>query len=141
MLAVEDKPWYHEGLQFECTRCGKCCSGEPGFVWVTDQEIAEIAQAVGETPERFEALYVRNFAFRKSLREYANGDCALLETETRLCKVHAVRPRQCRTWPFWDSNLLTPAAWQRTCDRCPGAGHGRLWELSEIEYQRSLMKI
>src|SRR5207248_8895996 len=35
-------PWYQDGLAFTCTRCGKCCTGEPGFVWVTDDELAAI---------------------------------------------------------------------------------------------------
>ena len=28
--------WYSEGLRFECTQCGACCSGEPGYVWVDE---------------------------------------------------------------------------------------------------------
>ena len=38
--------WYHEGLRFECTQCGKCCSGAPGFVWVDDGEVAAMAQVM-----------------------------------------------------------------------------------------------
>ena len=27
--------WYaEEGLAFECTGCGDCCTGAPGYVWV-----------------------------------------------------------------------------------------------------------
>ncbi len=36
-------PWYQDGLAFTCTQCGKCCTGDPGFVWVTDEEIAALA--------------------------------------------------------------------------------------------------
>src|SRR5262245_18529291 len=32
-IAVSE-PWYQDGLEFTCTRCGKCCTGEPGFVSV-----------------------------------------------------------------------------------------------------------
>ena len=35
--------WYSEGLRFECTQCGACCSGEPGYVWVDEAEIAAMA--------------------------------------------------------------------------------------------------
>ena len=28
------EPWYRDGLRFECTRCGHCCTGAPGYVWV-----------------------------------------------------------------------------------------------------------
>ena len=41
------KPWYKDGLRFECTQCGACCSGEPGFVWVADEEIAGMAGLLG----------------------------------------------------------------------------------------------
>ncbi|MFM1805538.1 MAG: hypothetical protein RL136_2417, partial [Planctomycetota bacterium] len=30
-------PWYAEGLRFECTQCGNCCSGGPGAVWFTPE--------------------------------------------------------------------------------------------------------
>ena len=30
-FAMSD-PWYNDGLRFTCTRCGHCCTGEPGFV-------------------------------------------------------------------------------------------------------------
>ena len=41
------KPWYADGLRFACTQCGNCCTGEPGFVWVNDAEIAAIAEVRG----------------------------------------------------------------------------------------------
>jgi Fe-S-cluster containining protein len=31
-------------LNFTCTQCGNCCSGEPGYVWVTKEEIRRIAE-------------------------------------------------------------------------------------------------
>ena len=41
--AAEDGPWYRYGLSFECTQCGNCCTGGPGFVWVEEEEIRAIA--------------------------------------------------------------------------------------------------
>ena len=32
-------PWFKEGLKFECQRCGRCCRGEPGVIWVNKKEI------------------------------------------------------------------------------------------------------
>ena len=40
-------PWYKDGLQFTCTQCGDCCTGAPGVVWVTDDELREIADYLG----------------------------------------------------------------------------------------------
>ena len=69
---------------------------------------------------------------RVSLRERANGDCTFFDSRTRKCTVYAARPTQCRTWPFWDSNLATPADWARTRSECPGAGVGELVPLRDI---------
>ena len=38
------EPWYEDGLRFRCTRCGACCTGSPGFVWVNAEELADIAE-------------------------------------------------------------------------------------------------
>lgn len=141
-LSQQEQPWYHAGLKFRCTGCGDCCTGGPGYVWVNKEEIAALAVAVGmeDDIEEFEKLYVRKIGIRKSLKELPNFDCVFLD-ESRRCTVYEARPRQCRTWPFWDSNLRSPDAWQETCDVCPGSGKGRLYQIDEIETQRKVMKI
>jgi Fe-S-cluster containining protein len=68
-----------------------------------------------------------------SLNEYPNGDCVYLDPQTRRCRIYPVRPRQCRTWPFWGSNVSTPESWKRTQEKCPGIGCGELVTLGEIE--------
>jgi Fe-S-cluster containining protein len=140
-MSMDQRPWYHGGLRFECTGCGNCCTGAPGFVWVNDEEIAALANAVGETAEAFEDKYVRKIGARKSLREFPGGDCVFFNSESRKCQVYEVRPRQCRTWPFWDSNLRTPEHWQRTCESCPGSGHGPLYQLAQIEQIRQVIRM
>ena len=135
-------PWYKDGLQFTCSQCGDCCTGAPGFVWVNGAEIQALADEVtkGDIDE-FERLYVRKVGIRKSLVEFPNGDCVFFNTETRKCTVYNARPRQCKTWPFWDSNLQTPEDWQHTCEVCPGSGKGKLYQLGEIEEQRKQVKV
>ena len=78
---------------------------------------------------------------RKSLIEYENGDCVFFDNKSRKCGVYAARPRQCRTWPFWDSNIRTPEAWADTCQVCPGSGQGRLYQLEEIQQQAAVIRI
>ena len=139
---MDSAPWYQAGLRFECSQCGDCCTGAPGFVWVNKAEIAELARQTGEeNVSVFEEKYVRQVGIRKSLKEFANGDCVFFDGEERTCKVYDARPRQCRTWPFWDSNLKSPADWERTCQICPGSGRGRLHQMEEIETRRSVLKI
>lgn len=137
-----DKPWYHKGLKFQCTQCGDCCTGAPGYVWVNQEEIESLAAQIGETDvEQFERLYVRTVGIRKSLKEFPNGDCVFFDDQTRKCTVYGARPRQCRTWPFWESNLRTPEDWQRTCDVCPGSGRGKLYQIEHIEAQRKVVSV
>jgi hypothetical protein len=124
-------PWYQDGLRFQCTRCGHCCTGAPGFVWVTDDELGEIAAFRGETLEETRALTTRWTTRGRTLREKANGDCIFYDKNAG-CTVYPVRPPQCRTWPFWASNVATPEDWQHTCSICPGSGHGELISAEEI---------
>ena len=138
---MSEQPWYHEGLKFKCTGCGDCCTGAPGYVWVNKEEIAAIAARIDMEVEAFESKYVRMVGVRKSLVEFANGDCVFFDNQTRKCKVYEARPRQCRTWPFWDSNLKSEEAWASTCEVCPGSGKGKLYQLAEIQQQAAVMRL
>jgi len=136
-----EKPWYHKGLRFQCTGCGACCTGDPGHVWVNKKEIAALTAAIGLEVAEFEAKFVRRVGTRKSLRELPNGDCVFFVRPTLRCRVYEVRPRQCRTWPFWRSNLRTPGTWEKTCRICPGCGRGPVVPMSRIEAQLSSLKL
>lgn len=143
------QPWYQDGLKFSCSQCGDCCTGAPGYVWVTKAEIEALASEVAgpdvemteELVEAFEKKYVRRVGIRRSLVEFPNGDCVFFDNQTRKCQVYNARPRQCRTWPFWESNLRSAAAWQATCEVCPGSGQGKLYQLEEIEAQRKQVHV
>jgi Fe-S-cluster containining protein len=136
-----DGPWYREGLRFECTQCGNCCTGAPGYVWMSDEEIARLAGLLTIPIAEFCRRYVRKVRGRQSLLEHASGDCVFLDSSSRRCRVYQARPQQCRSWPFWDSNLRSPQAWQATCDVCPGSGRGPLVPLEEIESQRTRIRV
>ncbi len=139
---MSDQPWYADGLRFQCTQCGNCCTGAPGFVWVNKEEIEALAQLIGiRDVDEFERLYVRKIGMRKSLVEFPNGDCVFFDNEKRTCTVYAARPRQCRTWPFWNSNLRSPQAWQETCQQCPGSGKGKLYSLEQIQKSADMINI
>lgn len=133
-------PWYQDGLRFECTRCGNCCTGEPGFVWVNEEEIAAIAKFRGESTETTRAVHTRNDGPHQSLKEKANGDCVFYDREQG-CTIYPARPRQCRTWPFWESNVQTPETWKKTCEKCPGAGTGDLIPASEITRRLNVIRL
>jgi Fe-S-cluster containining protein len=137
----DHRPWYADGLRFTCTGCGDCCTGGPGYVWVNQEEIEALAARLQISVDAFERDYVQQIGVRRSLKERKNYDCVFLDAKTRKCTVYEDRPRQCRTWPFWSSNLKSPQAWQNTCVVCPGSGRGKLHSLTVIEEQRAVINI
>jgi uncharacterized protein len=135
--AIGGKPWYSRGLQFECQACGQCCGGEPGYIWMTPEEIRRAAKAMGMHVLDFCSMYVSEYDRGFSLREMANGDCSMLDDGK--CRIYQARPLQCRTWPWWPSNLSSRRAWQYLQRRCPGVGKGRMWRRAEIQRERDKM--
>ncbi len=136
----DESPWYADGLAFECTRCGKCCTGAPGYVWVTDEELATIAKFLGQPLNEVRDLYSRRASGRRSLRERPNGDCVFWD-HRKGCTIYSVRPPQCRTWPFWESNVATPEDWEHTCQVCPGSGKGEVIPVEEITRRLKVIKM
>lgn len=124
--------WYKPGLKFTCTQCGNCCSGAPGYVWVTKDDRQRIAALVGDDGSE---PYVRRVGFRHSLTERPGGDCIFLKTENgkRICGIYPARPLQCRTWPFWNHNLRSPESWEAAARDCPGMNKGTHHNFVAIE--------
>ncbi len=126
-----EAPWYQDGLAFSCTRCGACCTGAPGYVWVTPEEIEALARFRGEPVEQFSSKFVRQVGVHYSLVERPGGDCIFWDAREG-CTVYPARPVQCQTWPFWPENVETPSDWARTTRICPGSGQGVLHTVEEI---------
>ncbi len=115
----EEKPWYSEGLRFECTGCGQCCTGAPGYIWVNDTEIQTLADYLKLPIDKFKRRFLRKVGKRYSLVEYSKTyDCIFLKDNK--CTVYSVRPTQCRTFPWWKENLSSPEAWHEAAKRCEG---------------------
>jgi Fe-S-cluster containining protein len=130
-VANSEGPWYRDGLSFRCTRCGACCTGAPGYVWVSIDEIERLAKHRGESVDEFSSRFVRQVGSRYSLIEKPGGDCVFWDRQAG-CTVYEARPIQCRTWPFWPENVETEADWDHVRSVCPGAGQGRLHTVEEI---------
>jgi Fe-S-cluster containining protein len=138
---MSSEKWYKDGLRFKCTQCGNCCTGPEGYVWVNDEEIAQIAAFINAPVGVMKLEHTRPVGSRVSLKEFSNGDCTFFDPQGRGCTIYPVRPRQCRTWPFWNSNLESPEAWQEVQQVCPGAGNGNFFSLEEIEAQAAVIRI
>jgi len=128
--------WYADGLAFECQRCGRCCTGAPGDVLVTGEDITAMAQRLDLGEEEFARRFLRLRRGRYGLRERPGSyDCVLLDEETRACMVYEERPIQCRAWPWWRENLASPEAWEACQEECPGIGRGRKHSAAYITRQ------
>ena len=72
---TSEKCWYEDGLRFSCEQCGNCCSGQPGYVWITTEEWENIEKYLPKNT----APYVRRVHNRFSLVEKVSGDCIFLD--------------------------------------------------------------
>jgi len=124
--------WFSGGLRFGCTRCGNCCTGEPGTVLVEEPEIRALREHLGLDDEAFRTIHTRTLpSGAVVLRERANHDCTFWDAALG-CRVYAHRPRQCRTWPFWRRNVATPESWAEAARGCPGMDSGALHDEASI---------
>lgn len=122
--------WYKDGLKFECTQCGHCCTGAPGYVWIQIQDIYRIAEFLGIDDREFVRKYVRKVDQKLSLIELAGGNCVFYENG---CKIYPVRPSQCRTFPFWPEIVNRGSSWDKAAKECPGMNQGHHFTAGEIE--------
>jgi hypothetical protein len=136
--------WYDGGLRFECTMCGACCTGAPGYILYTRADAAAIAARLGITPEAFERDYTQDLgmtiagrtrSFREVRTEHGH-DCVFLDRASTpgkaVCSIHDLRPTQCRTFPFWPEHLVSPREWQRASRACEGIGRGGIVPLTQV---------
>lgn len=139
-----DRPGDPEpGLRFECTQCGACCTGPPGYVLLTENEEKALAERLNMDHDAFRETYTRPFGHQRSLTEVETEhghDCVFLDRTTipgkAVCGVYEHRPLQCRTWPLWKQNLRSPSHWSRAARGCPGMNQGALITPEQIRIVR-----
>ena len=108
---------------------------------MTEPELQEIADYLDKPIGEIRLFHTRIVRGRLSLSEFQNGDCTFFDSEKRHCTVYPVRPIQCKTWPFWQSNVASEEKWKEVCQECPGAGQGALVSLGEIETRANKMDV
>ena len=121
--------FFDDGLCFECQGCGDCCTGDPGTVYVAPGEIERIAAHLGISVDGMRHRYCYPFRDSCSLKEAPDGRCCFYDNG---CTIYPVRPRQCRSFPFWFDIMRSEKRWLRTARQCPGIGKGRRYSRQEI---------
>ena len=125
---MEKTHFYESGLNFSCKRCSACCRYEPGFVFLSEEDLKKLSNALKLDRKSLLAVYCRWVTDWKgdealSLKEKSNKDCILWDDG---CTVYDVRPFQCVSFPFWESILASREAWKNAGSGCPGIGSGAL---------------
>jgi Fe-S-cluster containining protein len=136
------------GLRFTCTQCGNCCTGPTGYVLFNDTEARAMAKTLGISKQAFLDEYTHETILGQSLNENHTEhgyDCIFLTRDEKTgktgCSVYTARPEQCRTWPFWDSNLGSKRAWASASRGCPGMDKGTLHTPEHIRITRERVEI
>ena len=132
-MNIDKKAFFREGLRFSCTRCSACCRHEPGYVFLSKNDLKLLAEALKINYNSIVERYCRWVPVpggekQLSLREKPGYDCIFWQNG---CSVYQFRPLQCRTFPFWESTLSCPDAWKNLS--CPGIGKGKLHSAEYIE--------
>lgn len=115
MISKEDFDYeFNENM---CESCGgKCCYGESGYIFVSVDEMKKVAQFLGMPFEDLALRFVKKVGYRfsfieqkcnifpqnKPVKAGENMRCVFFNERTLKCDIYPVRPRQCRTFPFWE---------------------------------------
>ena len=100
-----------------CDSCSrKCCTGASGYIWIEPEELDDLAKHL----KIDFATVVRKYAYREdnkfSLQEVkrGKGDYACIFFDNG-CTIYEVRPKQCRSYPFWPRFKKYPREVKREC--------------------------
>jgi Fe-S-cluster containining protein len=89
---------------------------------VTPKDIQQMAKHLSLTLKEFRARFTKKLTHGVVLI-FVKGHCVFFEEKTG-CKVHAAKPRQCSTWPYWPDNIKDGRFTPAVLKICKGCSHG-----------------
>ena len=115
-------PWWMEGVHFACQpNCGRCCDQPGGIVYLSPDDAQRLADHAGLPVEAWLDRDTRQTLDGRFVLKSRDSDGVCIHlNERHQCSIYAVRPQQCRAFPWWGENLATPGAWKATKASCPG---------------------
>lgn len=105
---------------------------------MTEADVSRIAGHLGMRPAEFERRYVYRTSNKIRLRVPRHAQCHFLEEGG--CSIHAVKPVQCRVFPFWPELVEDKREWRKTARWCPGIGKGKLVQIESAKRQAEEMR-
>ncbi|MEW6387433.1 MAG: YkgJ family cysteine cluster protein [Thermodesulfobacteriota bacterium] len=101
---------------FQCQQCGDCCQGNGGIL-LSQKEMRRLAAFLKMSLKDFRQRYVTASSLGPNLATQ-NGICIF--QEGKLCRVHPVKPRICREWPYLPALLKYAEEFEEAKRACPG---------------------
>jgi uncharacterized protein len=94
-----------EDLNFECQKCGYCCHqhGRYQYIYVTPKDIQRLSKHLNITPKIFRGRFTKDLSHGVVLN-FVQGNCVFYD-QKKGCTVHAAKPQQCASWPYWPDNI------------------------------------
>lgn len=121
-------------MRFECIGCGYCCGCEPGYVFLSEEDVLNLQKHFNIDFQTLLERYLRvvdmGSFYYLSLMEKKNNDCIFLNNKR--CDIYEARPIQCRTYPFWPSVIEN---WEEEKKSCPGIGKGPKLNIEYVKEQ------
>lgn len=107
-------------------------TGGDYFVFLTKQEAGRIRNYLKLSRRWFRQRYLQRLESGELVAAVREDDCCVFLDADGQCRVYAVRPVQCRTYPFWPEVAGSALAWQREARRCEGINRGAVVPLDKI---------
>ena len=103
---------------FHCQQSGNCCKAS-GYVYVTNNDIKEMAATLNISVELFLKQFVINIDGWQVIASPTFRTNCFLNLD-RKCEVYENRPTACKTYPNWPSIWESEKSLVEESNQCPG---------------------
>ena len=106
-MILKEEGYTYKFDAIRCASCeGNCCIGESGYIWITKEEIVALANFLDKSIDDVILDDIKKVGYKYSIKEIKidqnNFSCKFFDLTKKQCSIYEVRPKQCRTFPFWD---------------------------------------
>jgi len=102
---------------FQCRQCGECCQGRGGIL-PSPVERQLIARYLKISEAELRRDYLEPTPLGLAIKNQPGGGCIFLAGTQ--CRIHPVKPRICRHWPFLPALLLHEEEFAAAKTACAG---------------------
>ena len=133
---------HHMEFQFECQKCGNCCSEMEGITYIDIDEIFTLCEKLQCSTQTLLERYIdfsektininkKEFKFKYFMIRQKQDACIFLQGHE--CQIYSARPFQCQQFPFWYELFNNKKIYREIEETCPGFGKGKKYTAEELE--------